>query len=133
MDMRLKVTTVPDYIRAAPKVAQPMLKKLRATIRAAAPKARELISYGMPFYEYRSPGFKGRMIYYAAFTTHVGVFVVPRSVPPKIATQLKKYQVSKSALRFPFGTTIPVGLVTALVKIRMREIDTSLAGATPRR
>ncbi len=117
---------VSDYINRAPAPARPMLNTLRKTILAASPSAVEKISYGMPFYEYRSPGFTGRMIYYAAFASHVGVYVVPRAVPPAVAKELAKYKVSKSALRFPFNTKIPVGLIRALVKIRMREIDASL-------
>ena len=59
---------VDSYIAAAPRDAQPLLRQLRKTIKAAAPDAVERISYGMPHYEH-----KGRLVYFAAFKTHIGV------------------------------------------------------------
>lgn len=103
-----------------------MMKQLRSAIKSTAPKAREIISYDIPFYEYKAPGYKGRMIYFGAFKTHVSVFVVPRKVPPALAKQLKTYKVAKSTLRFPVGTKIPLAMIKQLVKIRMKEINASL-------
>ena len=60
---------VDAYIAAAPIAAQPQLRQLRTTIRRAAPKAVEKVSYGIPFYEYH-----GRLIYFAAFKKHVGIY-----------------------------------------------------------
>jgi len=56
------IRNVDEYIALAPKEMQGKLKELRATIKAAAPRAQERISYGMPYYEY-----KGRLVY---FTGH---------------------------------------------------------------
>jgi uncharacterized protein YdhG (YjbR/CyaY superfamily) len=62
---------VDAYIAAAPVPAQPILRHLRQVIKAAAPKAEERISYGMPSYEYY-----GRLVYFAAFKNHVGLYAV---------------------------------------------------------
>ena len=43
-------TTVAAYIRAAPPEGRPHLRKLRAILRSAAPKARETIKWGNPFF-----------------------------------------------------------------------------------
>lgn len=70
-----KPKTVGEYIEQAPKELQPTLKRLRETIRSAAPKAEEKISYGMPFYEYGGSGYKGRLVYFAVFKkTHRFVY-----------------------------------------------------------
>ena len=53
------IKNVDEYIALAPKEVQGRLKELRATIMAAAPNAKERISYGMPYYEY-----KGRLVYF---------------------------------------------------------------------
>lgn len=118
--------TIDAYIASFPKEAQVMMKQLRSTIKAASPKAREIISYDIPFYEYKAPGYKGRMMYFGGFKTHVSVFVVPRKIPPALAKQVEKYKVAKSTLRFPIGTKIPVAMIKQLVKLRMKEIDQSL-------
>lgn len=40
--------TIDDYLAAVPEDARAALEKLRKTIRAAAPKATEVISYQIP-------------------------------------------------------------------------------------
>lgn len=67
------------------------------------------------------------MAYFGAFRTHVSVFVVPRSVPLALAKKMKLYQAGRATLRFPIGTKIPITMIKQLVKIRMKEIDRSLA------
>lgn len=121
-----KFKTVDEYIAKADQPARVMMKQLRAAIKSAAPKAKEMISYDIPFYEYKSPGYKGRLVYYGAFTNHVSIFIVPRKVPPELAKQMKPYKKSKSSLHFVFGKKPPIALVKKLVKLRMKEIDESL-------
>lgn len=118
--------TVQAYIAAAPKPARTMMEQLRAIIKSACPQAKEMISYAIPFYQYRSPGYVGRMIYFAAAKHHIGVYVVPRSLPPAVAKEVAKYKQAKSTLHFPIGEKIPTRLIRRLVRIRMKEIDQSL-------
>ena len=44
--------TVAEYISAAPEMARPHLKAIRAAIQATVPKAEEIISWGKPYYRY---------------------------------------------------------------------------------
>jgi uncharacterized protein YdhG (YjbR/CyaY superfamily) len=83
---------------------------MRQTILAAAPKAYEKISYGMPYYENR-----GRLVYFAAFKKHVGLYAVGE------AKGLEKYSYGASTLRFPFDEPLPVALITKLVRARVKE------------
>jgi len=115
---------VSAYIAAAPPKARAMMRVLRKTIKAAAPKAKEKISYAIPFYEYKSPGYKGRLVYFAAFTKHVSIYAWGREVNKH--PELKKYKTSTGTLQFPIGTKVPVTLVKKVVKARMKEIDASL-------
>jgi hypothetical protein len=41
----------------------------------------------------------------------------------RFAEEMKRYQTSPSTLRFPLGKKIPVGLVTKLIRARVREIE----------
>ena len=109
------MTDVDAYIAAAPKAAQPMLRQLRRIIKDAAPKAKERISYSIPFYEYH-----GRLVYFAAHTKHVGLYVLGQT-RKKYAKELKKYMAGKSTARFPFGHPLPVGLIKKVVKGRVQE------------
>lgn len=123
---RVIAKTVSSYIANFPKPVQAMMKQLRTTIKSTAPKATELISYDIPFYQYKSPGYPGRMIYFAAYKSHIGVYVVPRKVPIALAKQMAKYKAAKATLQFPIGTKIPLAMIKQLVRLRMKEIDQSL-------
>lgn len=123
---RLVAKTVDGYIASFPKPAQVMMKQLRSAIRSTCPQATETISYAIPFYEYKSAGYTGRMMYFAGYKSHIGVYVVPRKIPVGLAKQVAKYKKAKSTLQFPIGTKIPVAMIKQLVKIRMKEIDASL-------
>lgn len=116
-----KPTTVSQYIAAAAPQARPMLRAVRAAIKSTCPQAKEKISYGMPFYEYKHSGVKGRLVYIGAFTKHVSLFAWGKEVDQYPA--LKKYKTSTGTLQFPIGTRVPVRLVKKAVKARMHAID----------
>ena len=83
-----KSTNVDAYIAAAPKEVQSKLQALRAAIKAAAPKAEEQISYGMPYY-----GYKGRLAYFAYAKHHIGLYAMPPIVKDH-AKELRKYKTA---------------------------------------
>jgi uncharacterized protein YdhG (YjbR/CyaY superfamily) len=112
---RTEKQAVDAYIAAAPRPARPMLRELRRVIRSCAPMATEKLSYRMPYYHHY-----GRLIYFAAFSKHVSLYVMGKS-KQRFARAMAPYQTSASTLRFPLGTKIPVGLVTKLVRARVRE------------
>lgn len=106
--------TVDAYIASFPKAVRTRLKGLRAAIRKAAPKAAEMISYGMPGYK-----LNGRpLAYFAGFKDWVSFFPagpVPSSIPAA-----KKYRSSKGTMRFPHDGPVPYALVTRIVKWRAK-------------
>src|SRR5262245_59216915 len=62
-------TTMDEYISTFPPKVRSILKKIRATVRKAAPQSSEKISYRMPaFFD------GGVLIYFAAFNHHIGLF-----------------------------------------------------------
>jgi uncharacterized protein YdhG (YjbR/CyaY superfamily) len=118
---RLGGKDVDAYIARSAKAAQPMLKAIRAAIRTAAPKAVEKMSYGIPFYEYKHPGYRGRLTYFAAFKNHVSIFAWGREVDA--FPELKKYKTSKGTIQFALGSKPPIGLIKRVVRARMKAID----------
>src|SRR5262245_61495543 len=113
---------VDSYIAAAPKEVRAMLIELRRVIKSAAPKAVERISYGMPFYEYGGAGYKGRLVYFAAFKNHISLFIIPRNAEAMPAG-LAKYHASKATYRFPVDKPIPFTLIGKTVRALVRERD----------
>ena len=107
---------VEAYLAAIPAEARATLEKLRDTIRAAAPKAVEVISYQIPTFK-----LDGRMLVsYAAFKNHCSFF--PGAGPVKAyEDELKSYETSKGTVRFPTNKPLPAMLVRKLVKHRIAE------------
>ena len=110
----LKPKSVDAYIAGAPKEMRSRLKELRATIRKAAPKADERISYGMPYYAY-----KGRLAYFAAFKKHISIFI-PTPILQEHKKELKSYVTTAAAVHLSPHKRLPVGLVKKLVRARMK-------------
>lgn len=104
-----------------------MMKQIRTAISSVAPEAEEKMSYGMPFYEYRFSGYKGRLAYFGRFKNHISFFAVPRHIPTDLAKRIEQYKAAKATLQFPLGSKVPLTLLKKLVKLRMQEID---AGTT---
>jgi len=110
--------TVAGYIATAPTDQRPALEKLRKTIKAAAPKATEGLSYGIV-------GFKqdGKNVaYFGSWKTHIALYGFGGSVIAAHKAELKPYVQSKGTIQFPADEPVPYGLVTTLVKARIAEL-----------
>ena len=105
---------IDDYIAAFSPRVRAILKKVRATVRKAAPQAEEKISYGIPAF-----ALHGNLVYFAAFKNHIGIY------PPVRDQKLKKavaiYAGERGNLRFPLDKPIPYALIGRIVKARVRE------------
>jgi len=110
-----KVTSIDAYIANCPKDIQKKLKDLRATIRAAAPDATEIISYQIPtFY------LKGNLVHFAAYKNHIGFYPTPSGVQAFIK-ETAKYASTKGTIQFPLDKPLPLELVSKIVKFRVKE------------
>lgn len=106
---------IDDYIGDFPKDVQRILRKLRSTIKKAAPLAKETISYRIPTFT-----FHGYLVHFAAFKDHVSLF--PSSSPMKaFKRDLSAYKVSRGTIQFPLEKPLPLTLVGRIVKYRVRE------------
>ncbi|MGH7614229.1 MAG: SRPBCC domain-containing protein [Gemmatimonadales bacterium] len=114
--MSVPARDVDAYIAAAPKGARLALAQLRQTIRAAAPKASEVISYQIPTYRHH-----GHLVGFAALRDHCTFHVMSPSVMRAHAAQLKAYKVGRASIRFPADQPLPAALVKKLVKARIAE------------
>jgi uncharacterized protein YdhG (YjbR/CyaY superfamily) len=115
---------VDAYIATFAKPVQSRLKKVRAIIRKAAPKATEVISYRIPAYR-----MNGMLVFFAGFKSHIGLFPPVRG-NEALVKALKKYAGPKGNLRFPHDAPLPLPLVSRIVRHQVKQ---DLARAAARR
>jgi uncharacterized protein YdhG (YjbR/CyaY superfamily) len=107
---------IDEYIAGFPNNVQEILEKIRMTIRKAARGAEETISYQIPTFT-----LKGKyLVYFAAYKKHIGLYPAPRGVQ-KFAKELSAYEGGKGTVRFPFDKPIPFGLISRIVKFRVKQ------------
>lgn len=107
--------TIDEYIAEFPADVQKKLKDIRATIKKAAPKAEEKISYAMPTF-----ALHGNLVHFAAYKSHIGFYPAPSGIS-NFKEELSKYETSKGAIQFPLDKPIPLTLVSKIVKFRVAE------------
>jgi len=108
--------TIDEYLAALSDDKRAALEKLRKTIRAAAPKAEECISYQIPAYRQ-----DGMLVGFGATGNHCAFYLMSSSIVEAHKEELKDYDTSKGTIRFRADKPLPVGLVRKLVKARIAE------------
>ncbi|MEP7256427.1 MAG: DNA alkylation repair protein [Ferruginibacter sp.] len=113
--------SVDEYLEIFPVAVQNILEKVRQTIKTAAPKAEEVISYQMPAYKYH-----GMLVYFAGWKNHIG-FYPTSSGTNAFKKELSVYKGAKGSVQFPIGKPIPLGLISKIVKFRVKENEAKAA------
>ena len=116
--MRIDQTTpknIDDYIAGFPPDVQVILEKMRTTIRKAAPGAEEAIKYRLPTFV-----LSGNLVHFGAFKKHIGFYATPTG-NKQFREELSAYGGAKGSVQFPLDKPIPYGLVSKMVKFRVKE------------
>ena len=107
--------TIDEYIQAAPREAQRKLREMRACIRAAAPRAKEGLKWGMPAFSYRRI-----LVTFAAFKNHIGFYPTSSAVTA-FAKDLSKFSTARGSIQFPLVKPLPLSLVRKITAFRVKE------------
>jgi uncharacterized protein YdhG (YjbR/CyaY superfamily) len=113
--IKMKAKDVDEYIKGFPVEIQPILEKIRVTVKKAAPLAKEVISYGMPAYK-----MNGILLWYAAHSKHIGFYPKASGIEA-FKPELAIYKGAKGSVQFPLDKPMPLGLITKIVKFRVNE------------
>jgi uncharacterized protein YdhG (YjbR/CyaY superfamily) len=110
-----EIKTIDDYINQFSDDIKIKLELIRAAIKKAAPKATEVISYGMPAFKQNKV-----LVYFAVGKNHIGFYPTPN--PIKVfSKELEAYKTSKGAIQFPLDKKNPLALISKITKFRVRE------------
>ncbi|MEK6302370.1 MAG: DUF1801 domain-containing protein [Acidobacteriota bacterium] len=108
--------TIDDYLATLPEDARAVLVKLRKTIKAAAPKATEVISYQIPAYRQN-----GLLVGFASSKGLCTFHIMSTDVTRAHAADLQGYKTGKASIRFAPDKPLPIALITKLIKARIAE------------
>jgi uncharacterized protein YdhG (YjbR/CyaY superfamily) len=106
---------IDEYIAGFPNDVQEILVKIRMTIRKAAPDAEETIKYQIPTFT-----LKGNLVHFAVYKKHIGFYPAPTGIE-KFKNEMSIYGSGKGTLRFPLDKPIPLGLISKIVKFRVKK------------
>jgi uncharacterized protein YdhG (YjbR/CyaY superfamily) len=112
-----KIETIDQYIFEQAEEVQPILRKIREVIRAAAPIASEKISWQMPTF------WQGEnLIHFAAFKNHVSIF--PGGEASTVfADKLVDYKVAKGTIRFTLNKPLPYEIIEEITRWRVSCVE----------
>jgi uncharacterized protein YdhG (YjbR/CyaY superfamily) len=116
--MANKPRRVDDYLAAQDAHSRAALQKVRRAIRAAAPKAEECFSYGMPAFRLNGKLIAG----FRAAANHCSYHPMSGHTVATLHAQLAGYDTSPGTIRFPARAPLPATLVRKLVKARIAEL-----------
>lgn len=108
-------STIDEYIAQCPQGVQPVLRKLRAVIREAAPAATEKISYRMPGFDLH-----GMLVWFAPHKDYIGFYPTGEGVEA-FQQELSAYQCTKGSVHFPLDEPMPYELIHKIVKYRVAQ------------
>src|SRR5690606_4066897 len=113
---RGKVTTVEEYIAAAPEQAQKSLREIRAILQKVAPQASEVIKWGVPVYE------EDRILFsYASHKFHLNFMPTGPAMEP-FRAELVAYRTGKDTIQFPYDEPLPKTLIRKIASHRVKEV-----------
>jgi uncharacterized protein YdhG (YjbR/CyaY superfamily) len=103
---RARLDTVEQYIDGLAEEVRAIFENLRATIKQAAPNAKEAISYGIPTFD-----LNGRhLLFIAAWKRHISIYPLPGG-DEALQQDLSPYKREKGTIQFPLSKPIPYDLV----------------------
>ena len=111
-----KSASIDEYIAGFPAETQKVLEQVRAIIKKEAPGAEETISYAIPAFNLN----KHNLVYFAGYKNHVSLYPVPKG-SEAFEKEISKHKSGKGTMQFPLDKPLPLGLITKIVKYRIKE------------
>lgn len=119
--MQTSIANVDAYLQQFSGIQKATLEKMRRDIKAAAPGAEEVISYGMPAYKQN-----GIVCYFAGFRNHCSFFPAGNNIIAQFQKELAGYELSKGTIRFPIDKPLPSALVKKMIHAKLSQNEAKL-------
>jgi uncharacterized protein YdhG (YjbR/CyaY superfamily) len=118
MFMATKPRTIDEYLAGLSEENRRALEKVRRAVHAAALKAEESISYGMPAFRLNGKLIAG----FKAAANHCSFHPMSGDTVATLKEDLTGYDTSRGTIRFSARAGLPATLIRKLVKARIAEV-----------
>lgn len=108
--------SIDEYIASFPQELQKILEEIRRIIRAAAPEAREKISYQIPAFELNGKN----LIHFAGWKNHISIYPVPLNTN-EFEQEISQYVDGKGTMKFPLNKPIPFKLISKIIEFHIAD------------
>ncbi len=125
-DRRPTPVSVDAYVSSLPAAARQRLEEIRATIREAAPHAREVVSYGIGAFALEGSPF----VFFAGFDRHVSVYPVFKG-NSELDAVVGPYLSGKATARFRVDGPVPAEVVAAIARANLERAAARLRKRKP--
>jgi len=116
------MTVIDEYFEKISYKERVELERIRHIVKTTVKEAEEIVSYGMPGFNY-----KGKyLIGFYVFNNHLSLFPTAKPINA-LKSKLNNYKLSKGTIQFTLDNTVPESLIRKLILYRVEEIDREVA------
>lgn len=107
--------SIDKYIDSNP--AKEVLIKYRKYIKSLLPEATEVMSYGIPTFDYKGK----HIIHFGGYKGHIGIYPTSGAIEA-FKDRITGYKTTKGTIQIPLDVEIPFKLLEDIVKHRLTQI-----------
>lgn len=115
-----RCTKIDDYIASFPEELQEKLENLRELIHDIVPTVEEDFQYNMPAFRCNGP-----LVYFAAYTKHIGFYATP-SGHKQFKKELLAYKQGKGSVQLPLNDPLPLDLIKKIIIFKVADNTTNI-------
>lgn len=112
-----KPTSVDEYIKQLPEIAQLKTNEIRSVLKSVAPKAKEGLKWGKPVFESETILFA-----YSAHKAHLSFIPTGPALKP-FEVELSEFSTKKDSVQFPYHKPLPVQLIRKIAEYRKEDVE----------
>jgi len=112
------MTVIDEYFEKIGSDERNELERIRNIVKSTVKEAEEIVSYGMPGFNYRGK----YLIGFYVFKNHISLFPTAKPINA-MKSKLSNFKLSKGTIQFSLDNTIPESLIRKLILYRIEDID----------
>lgn len=112
------MTVIDEYFEKINYKERAELERIRRIVKTTVPEAEEVVSYGIPGFNYNGK----YLIGFHIFKNHMSLFPTAKPINA-LKSKLNNFKLSKGTIQFTLDNTISESLIRKLILYRIEDID----------